>query len=131
MQHTVRATVLEQIRDILISAGVGVGIVFLVTVNDEAGFRWQLAAYGALIGAMGFVFCAGLAWLLRGWLEKTRLPNGSRTGRSISPAASSAGCSPTASRWPLDLVHFRMPVKELRSYFPIGVGSEFSRFGGS
>ncbi len=122
MQHAARKLALAQIRDILISAGVGVGIVFLVTVDDPQGFRWQLAAYGALIGAMGFVFCAGLAWLLRGWLEKTRLPKWLAHGAVYFVGGVIGWLLANRIAMALELVHFRASVQELRGYFPIAGG---------
>jgi hypothetical protein len=64
----------EHLRGAAISAGVGVGIVFLATIRDAGRSEWRAAAYGALIGAFGYVFCAGAAWILRGWLGRTRAP---------------------------------------------------------
>jgi serine phosphatase RsbU (regulator of sigma subunit) len=119
VQQNVRATVLEQIRDILISAAVGVGIVFLVTVDDEAGFRWQLAAYGALMGALAYVFCAGSAWLLRGWLERTRLPKWLAHGGVYFVAGVFGWLLANRIGAALGLVHFRVSLREMRGYFPI------------
>ena len=64
----------EHLRGAAISAGVGVGIVFLATMREEGRSEWRAVAYGALIGVFGYVFCAGAAWILRGWLGRTRAP---------------------------------------------------------
>jgi hypothetical protein len=114
-----RTLLLEQIRGLLISAAVGLGIVFLITVDDPGGFRWQLAVYGALIGAFGYVFCAGLAWLLRGWLAKTRLPAWLAHALVYFVGGVVGWLSANrVSMW-IGLVHFRISIEELRGYFPI------------
>ncbi len=64
----------EHLRGAAISAGVGVGIVLLATIRDEGRSEWRAVSYGALIGVFGYVFCAGAAWILRGWLGRTRAP---------------------------------------------------------
>jgi len=68
----------EHLRGAAISAGVGVGIVFLATMREGGRSEWRAVAYGALIGVFGYVFCAGASWLLRGWLGRTRAPRLSR-----------------------------------------------------
>ena len=64
----------EHVRGTLISAGVGIGIVYLVTVDDPEGFRFGIAAYGAMIGAFAYALCAWLTWIFRRWLGRTRMP---------------------------------------------------------
>jgi len=64
----------EHLRGAAISAGVGVGIVFLATMREGGRSEWRAVAYGALIGVFGYVFCAGASWILRGWLGRTRAP---------------------------------------------------------
>ena len=75
-----KAVVAEQLRGAAISAGVGVGIVFLATMRDEGRSQWRAVSYGALIGVFGYVFCAGAAWIFRGWLGRTRAPRLARAG---------------------------------------------------
>jgi hypothetical protein len=109
----------ESLQGAAISGAVGIGIVYLVAVDDPAGFRWGFAGYGALIGVFGYVFCAGLAWLLRGWLSRTRIPGwlahtavyfvGGVAGWLLANRVASA----------LGLVRFRVGFAELRGYFPI------------
>ena len=110
---------LEQARGIVISAVIGAGIVYLVTFSEKGVFGWRIAGYGAIIGVFGYVFCAGLAWLLRGWLARTRLPAwlahsavyfvGGVVGWLLANRVAAA----------LGLVHFRISFAELRSYFPV------------
>ena len=121
MQEKTRGRlILEQLRGILISGAVGPRDrlprhVFRTGALQSGG----VAAYGALIGAFGYVFCAGLAWLLRGWLAKhAPCRSGSRTRASTSWAASSAGFSPTASRPALGLVHFRVSLRGTARVLP-------------
>jgi Stage II sporulation protein E (SpoIIE) len=119
MHPPARSLILEQVRGLLISAVVGLGIVYLVTFSEKGRFDWGVAGYGALIGAFGYVFCAGLARLLRGWLEKTRLPKwivhsgvyflGGVAGWLLANRVAAA----------LGLVHFRVSFAELRAYFPV------------
>jgi hypothetical protein len=118
--HAPRRTILlEQLRGLLISGAVGLGIVFLITVDDPGGFRWQLAIYGVLIGTLGYVFCAGLAWLLRDWLAKTRLPPW-LAHAAVYFVGGVVGwlLANRIAMW-TGLVHFRMSIPELRAYFPI------------
>ena len=78
MRDLTPSPVHERLRGAAISAGVGVGIVFLATMREAGRSEWRAAAYGALIGVFGYVFCAGASWFLRGWLERTRAPRLSR-----------------------------------------------------
>ena len=64
----------EHVRGVLLSAGVGIGIVYLITVDDPEGFRFGMATYGAMIGGFAYPLCAWLTWILRGWLASTRMP---------------------------------------------------------
>ena len=64
----------NHVRGALISMGVGAGIVFLVTVDETGGLRPGHILYGALTGMLAYVFCAGLAWMFRGWLHSPRVP---------------------------------------------------------
>lgn len=114
-----RSPLVEQARGLAISAAVGVGIVYLVTAGDAGRFQLRLAVYGAIIGSFGYVFCAGLAWLLRGWLARTRLKHwiahaaiyfvGGVAGWLLANRVAAA----------LGLVRFRMGFAELRGYFPV------------
>ncbi len=130
-----RTLILEQVRGLAISAVVGLGIVYLVTFDDQRGFRWQLAVYGALIGALGYVFCAGLAWLLRGWLEKTRMPKWLAHSAVYFVGGVVGWLLANRIAMALELVHFRISLAELRGYFPIAgaigvlVGLVFYGFG--
>jgi Stage II sporulation protein E (SpoIIE) len=64
----------EHLRGALISAGAGIGVIVLVTVEQSERLHGRSVAYGALMGFLGYVFCAGAAWLVRGWLARTRTP---------------------------------------------------------
>ncbi len=135
MDARLRNLLLEQLRGLLISAVIGVGIVYLVTFDDAGGFRWGLAAYGALLGVLGYVFCAGLAWLLRGWLVKTRLP--AWLSRSAVYFVGGVVGWLLANRLgeALGLVQFNVSFEALRAYFPVAgaigvlIGLLFYAFG--
>jgi hypothetical protein len=125
----------EHLRGILLSAGVGVGIVYLVTVDDPEGFRFGIAAYGSLIGAFAYVLCAWLTWVLRGWLARTRMPAwlarailyflGGVAGWLLANWVAAA----------LGLVRFRISFAALSTYFPVAgaigvlIGLLFYAFG--
>ncbi len=135
MGNAGRSHVLGQLRDVAISAAIGLGVVYLVTADDAARFTWGAAAYGVLIGVFGYVFCAGLAWILRGWLERTRLP--SWLARTAVYFVGGVVGWLLASRLglALGLVHFKIGFAELRGYFPVAgaigalVGILFYGFG--
>ncbi|MFY9550942.1 MAG: PP2C family protein-serine/threonine phosphatase [Thermoanaerobaculia bacterium] len=122
-------------RDALISAAVGVGIVYLVTVNEAQGPRWGLSAYGALLGFFAYVFCAGLTWILRGWLA--RLPGPGWLPRSVLYFIGGAAAFLLANRLgsALGLVNFQVTFEALRAYLPVAgaigvlVGLLFYAFG--
>ena len=108
----------EHARGIAISAAVGLGIVFLVTLDQPGRSRWRGAAYGALMGALGYVFCAGAAWSLRGWLRQTRAP---RLARSLVYFVAGMASWVLAS-WIADaigLVHLRFTLHNIGPYLPI------------
>lgn len=125
----------EHVRGILLSAGVGIGIVYLVTVDDPEGFRFGIAAYGAMIGAFGYALCAGLTVVLHGWLTRTRLPAwlarallyffGGVVGWLLANWVASL----------LGLVRFRISFAALGTYFPVAgaiavlIGLLFYAFG--
>jgi hypothetical protein len=108
----------EHGRGVLISAGIGVGIIFLVTLEQSGRFRWQGATYGALMGSLGYVFCAGAAWAVRGWLCRTRAP---RLARAF------VFCIAGMASWVLaswiahvvGLVHFDLTLGGIGVYLPI------------
>lgn len=108
----------EHGRGIVISAGIGVGIIFLVTLEQSGRFRWEGAAYGALMGALGYVFCAGAAWALRDWLSRTRAPRLARAA---------VFCVAGMASWVLaswiahvvGLVHFDLTLGGIAVYLPI------------
>jgi len=130
-----RSHLLAQLRDLAISAAIGLGVVYLVTADDAQRFTWGAAAYGVLIGVFGYVFCAGLAWILRGWLESTRVP--SWLARTAVYFVGGVAGWLLASRLglALGLVHFKIGFEELRGYFPVAgaigalVGILFYGFG--
>jgi hypothetical protein len=108
----------EHLRGVLISAGIGVGIIFLVTLEQSGRFRWQGATWGALMGALGYVFCAGAAWALRGWLSRTRAPRLARA--SVFAVAGMA--SWVFASWighVLGLVHIDTTLANIAVYLPV------------
>ena len=110
--------VAEHARGILISAGIGVGIVFLITLEQSGRFRWRGAAYGVLIGSFGYVFCAGAALLLRGWLDRTRAPRLARSAvYFVAGMASWLVASWLAGL--AGLVHFDLTLGGFETYLPI------------
>ena len=118
MAAKLRWVLREQIQGSLISAGIGVGIVFLVTLQEAGRFRWHTAAYGALIGVLGYVFCAGGAFVLRGWLARTRTPRLARAGVYFVCGIASwvlANWIGTAT----GLVHFDRSAGGLVAYLPV------------
>ncbi len=135
MANSGRSHVLAQLRDVAISAAIGLGVVYLVTADDARRFTWGAAAYGVLIGIFGYVFCAGLAWIFRGWLERTRLP--AWLARTAVYFVGGVVGWLLASRLglALGLVHFKIGFQELRGYFPVAgaigalVGILFYGFG--
>ena len=121
MHHRPRALILEQIRGILISAAVGLAIVYLITFDNKDRFTWGVAVYGMLIGGFGYVFCAGLAYLLRGSFAKTRLPLW--FSHSVVYFVGGIAGWLLANRvgaW-LGLVKFTISVYQFRTYIPAGV----------
>ncbi|HWZ86040.1 MAG TPA: PP2C family protein-serine/threonine phosphatase [Thermoanaerobaculia bacterium] len=108
----------EHVRGSLISAAVGVGIIFLVTLEQSARFQWRSAAYGALMGVFGYVFCAGAALALHGWLDRSRAP---RLARAIVYSVAGMASWVLAS-WiagVVGLVHVRFTLGGLATYLPI------------
>jgi hypothetical protein len=106
-------------RDALISAAVGVGIAYLVTVNESAGFRWGIAGYGAMLGVFAYVFCAGLTWLLRKWLARIPVPGW--LSRAVLYFIGGGAAFLLANRVAsaLGWVHFRATFESLRGYLPV------------
>ena len=121
MEHRARPLIVEQIRGILISGAVGLAIVYLITFNNKDQFTRGVAAYGVLIGAFGYIFCAGLAWLFRGWFARTRLPAG-LAHSMVYFVGGIAGwlLANRVGSW-LDLVHFKITFHEYSTYIPAGV----------
>lgn len=117
-RHTKSSALVEHVRGCLISAGVGVGIIFLVTLDQAERFQWRSGTYGALMGFFGYVFCAGAAWVLRGWLARSRAP---RLMRALLYYVAGMSSWVFAS-WVADvigLVHFRFTLGSLATYLPI------------
>jgi hypothetical protein len=119
MHPRTRSLIVEQVRGILVSAAVGLGIVYLVTFSEKGRFSWGVAAYGALIGVFGYVFCAGLAWLLRNWFAKTRLPEWIAHSAVYFVGGVAGWLLANRVAAGVGLVHFRVSFAELRTYFPV------------
>ena len=125
----------EYARDALISAAVGVLIAYLVTIESASGPRWSIVRYGALLGFFAYVFCAGLTYLLRGWLA--RLPVPGWLSRAVlyfiggAAAFLLANYVVSALGW----IRFRSTFEALRAYVPVAgaigvlVGLLFYAFG--
>ena len=116
-----RSVTLEHARGVLISAAVGLAIVYLITFNNKDQFTRGVAVYGMLIGAYGYIFCAGLAFLFRGWFAQTRLP--AWFAHSLVYFVGGIAGWLLANRvgsW-LDLVHFKITFQEYSTYVPAGV----------
>jgi hypothetical protein len=109
----------EHGRGIVISAGLGVGVVLLVTLEQATRFGARAAAFGALMGALGYVFCAGAAWSLRRWLATTRAPRLARSAvYFVAGMASWVVASGIADA--IGLVHLRFTLSNIGPYLPIG-----------
>jgi hypothetical protein len=113
----VQSPAAEHFRGILISAGAGVGIVFLVTIEQSGRFTWRAAAYGALMGALGYVFCAGAVWTLRDWLARSRAPRLARAA-VFSVAGMSSWIVASWIAGVVDLVHFQFTLGGIGRYLP-------------
>ena len=108
----------EHLRGAAISAGVGVGIVFLATIRDAGRSEWRAVAYGALIGAFGYVFCAGAAWIFRGWLDRTGAPRLARAAiYCVAGILSWMLANAIAMRAGLIRAHFE--PTDLAAYLPV------------
>lgn len=125
----------EHVRGGLLSAGVGIGIVYLVTVDDPEGFRFGLATYGAMIGAFAYALCAWLTWIFRGWLARTRMP--AWLARAVLYFFGGVAAWLLAN-WlaaALGLVRFQISFTALGTYFPVAgaiavlIGLLFYAFG--
>ncbi len=119
MADSARSQALDHVRGLLISAAVGVGIVYLVTVGEAGGFQAGIATYGALIGIFGYVCCVGLARLLRGWLASTRIPGWLAHGAVYFVGGVVGWLLANRTAAALGLVQFRMGFSALRAYFPV------------
>ena len=108
----------EHAREMAISAGIGIGIVFLITLQEAGRFGWRIAVYGALVGVCGYVFCAGSARLLRGWLQRVSSPRLAHAAVYFVAGAISwvvaNGISSAAG-----LVRFRLTAAGLAAYLPV------------
>jgi hypothetical protein len=109
----------EHLRGTAISAAVGVGFVFLVTVRDAASFHWGTIAYGAIVGVLSYLFCTGLTWILRGWLARTRLPAWLARAALYFAGGGAAFLLSNVVAVALSLVNFRVTLAGLRVYLPV------------
>lgn len=108
----------EKLRGVLISAGIGIGIVFLVTIQESGRLQWRAAVYGALMGGLAYVFCSGLTWFLRDSLARVAAPRLARAGLYFVGGVTSW----IAASWiaaAIGLVHFRMTAASLAAYLPV------------
>jgi Stage II sporulation protein E (SpoIIE) len=108
----------EHLRGALISAGAGIGVIVLVTVEQSERLHGRSVVYGAFMGSLGYAFCAGAAWLLRGWLARTRSPLLSRAVvYSVAGMASWILASWIAGI--TGLVHTQFTLGGLAGYLPV------------
>jgi hypothetical protein len=125
----------ERAQEAVISVLVGVGLVFLVTLQGSAPFNAATIAYGALIGLMAYVSSSVLVHLFRGWLARTRLP--ARVAHSVFYFVGGAAgwLAATGIAVVLNLIHLRGGVEIFKIYLPVVggitvvVGLAFYAFG--
>jgi hypothetical protein len=111
-------TLAEHAREVVVSAGIGIGIVFLITLQDPGRFGGRVAAYGALVGALGYVFCAGSARLLRDVLRRVRHPRLAHAAvYFVAGAVSWTVANAMASA--IGLIRFRLTAADLAAYLPV------------
>ena len=108
----------ERARDLAISAGIGIGIVYLVTLQESGRFAGRLALYGALIGILGYVFCAGAARLLRVPLQRSRVPRLAHAAVYFVAGAISWTVANVIGA-ATGLVRFRVTPAALTAYLPV------------
>jgi len=126
----------EHVRDALISAGVGVLIAYLVTIDStHPGPRWSIVRYGAILGFFAYVFCAGLTYLLRGWLDRLPMPGWLSRAALYFIGGAAAFLLTNYLVSALGWVRFRTTFDALRAYVPVAgaigvlVGLLFYAFG--
>src|SRR6185369_15987659 len=112
-----KAVCADHLRGTLISMGVGAGIVFLVT-SDE-GVRLGPILYGALTGALAYVFCAGLAYLFRGWLRRPGVPEKAARAGLYFVGGVAAWILSNEIASGMGLVTFRLSARGLLRYLPV------------
>jgi hypothetical protein len=125
----------ERVQEAAISAAIGVGLVFLVTLQGSAPFRAGAAVYGALIGLFAYAASSALIHGLRGWLSRTHLP--ARVAHSILYFVGGAvgWLAATGIAVALNLIRFRGGAAVFKIYLPVVggitvvVGLAFYAFG--
>jgi hypothetical protein len=125
----------ERAQEAGISALVGVGLAFLVTLQGSAPFRAGVAVYGALIGLFAYAASTALIRLFRGWLSRTRLP--ARVAHSVLYFVGGAvgWLAATGIAAALSIIRVRGGVGVFKVYLPVVgaitvvVGLAFYAFG--
>jgi len=119
----------------MISALIGVALVFLVTLQGSAPFNAATIAYGALIGLLAYVGSSLLIRIFRGWLSRTRLP--ARVAHSVLYFVGGAAgwLAATGIAVALSLIRVRGGAAVFKVYLPVVggitvvVGLAFYAFG--
>jgi hypothetical protein len=126
----------EHARDAAISAGVGILVAYLVTIDTtHPGPKWSVVRYGALLGFFAYVFCAGLTYLLRKWLDRLPVPGWLSRAALYFIGGSAAFLLANFIVSEMGWVRFRSTFDALRAYVPVAgaigvlVGLLFYAFG--
>ncbi|HEX4440702.1 MAG TPA: PP2C family protein-serine/threonine phosphatase [Thermoanaerobaculia bacterium] len=110
----------EHVRDAAISAGLGVLVAYLVTIDStHPGPKWSIVRYGALLGFFAYVFCAGLTYLLRKWLDRLPLPGWLSRAALYFLGGSAAFLLTNYFVSAMGWVRFRTTFDALRAYVPV------------
>lgn len=126
----------EHVREAAISAGVGILVAYLVTIDStHPGPKWSIVRYGALLGFSAYVFCAGLTHLLRRRLDRGPIPGWLARAALYFVGGSAAFLLTNFIVAELGWVRFRTTFDTLRAYVPVAgaigvlVGLLFYSFG--
>jgi sigma-B regulation protein RsbU (phosphoserine phosphatase) len=126
----------DHVRDAAISAGVGVLVAYLVTIDStHPGPKWSVVRYGALLGFFAYVFCAGLTHLFRKWLDRLPVPGWLSRAALYFVGGAAAFLLANFVVAEMGWVRFRSTFDALRAYVPVAgaigvlVGLLFYTFG--
>jgi hypothetical protein len=126
----------DHVRDAAISAGVGVLVAYLVTIDStHPGPKWSVVRYGALLGVFAYVFCSGLTHLFRRWLDRLPVPGWLSRAALYFVGGAAAFLLANFVVAEMGWVRFRSTFEALRAYVPVAgaigvlVGLIFYTFG--